>query len=225
MRVLPRLDCVQCTTPLEVRLLAQLIHERHLRERLEQLLRKQPEPVVVVPPDPVQSRQIPPEPLPDAPAPIVETMEPDHLEAPRVRQSRLDRLPGGQAKIIDIQQAVCQKFGYTITDLRSQRRTYNLAQARHVAVMLCYALTMHSYPFIGRFFGNRDHTTMLHSVTRLEDIKTALCSELTTNDSVNTWVKHAYDLVMAGRAKAQLEAKQDAIAAEVVVDIKALREA
>lgn len=48
--------------------------------------------------------------------------------------------------------------------------------------------------------------------------------ELTTRDSVNTWVKHAFELVRAGRAKTHL-ANSEMAAAKLVIDIKALREA
>lgn len=221
---------INCTTALEVELLAALNETRRQLTRL-----KSPEPPVppvpAVPAVPAGPHKKPPAPpmtvakqlkrsLPPI-APIVEPLEPAIEPAPD-RQSRLDRLPAGQAKIIDIQIAVCQKFGFTLIELRSQRRTYKLAEARHVAVMLCHALTIHSYPFIGRFFGGRDHSTMLNSVDKLSDVRDHLISELTTQDSITTWVKHAYEQVRANRAKEELP---DTDPAELVVDIKALREA
>lgn len=218
--MLDRSRPIECNTPLEVELLAMLNEARREISRLK----RPPEP-----PPPPRTQGKPARtrgakfvtPPPPARRTIDEPAEPVR-EEPRARQTRLDRLPAGQAKIIDIQQAVCIKFGFTIIELRSQRRTQAVSEARHVAVMLCHALTLHSYPFIGRFFGGRDHTTMLHSVEKLEWVRHRLCSELTTQDSVNTWVRYAHNALREGRAKDHLEPPA---AAELVVDIKALREA
>jgi hypothetical protein len=53
-------------------------------------------------------------------------------------------------------------------DLTSDRRTVDLVYARHIAFYLCRKLTSKSYPDIGRRFGHRDHTTVLHGIRKIE---------------------------------------------------------
>ena len=66
-------------------------------------------------------------------------------------------------KIRDIKNAVSDYFGVTILDLDSARRTQPLTTYRQIAMYLCRHMTTRSYPEIGRFFGGRDHTTVLHA--------------------------------------------------------------
>jgi chromosomal replication initiation ATPase DnaA len=71
-------------------------------------------------------------------------------------------------KIKDIQEAVCVHYGISWIDLISSRRTASLVRCRQIAVWLCRKLTVRSLPEIGRHFGNRDHTTCLHSARQIE---------------------------------------------------------
>ncbi len=71
-------------------------------------------------------------------------------------------------KVDDIQRAVCKHYGISRRDMLSHRRTLNLIVPRHVAVYLAKKMTALSLPQIGRLFGGRDHTTMLHSVRKME---------------------------------------------------------
>lgn len=72
--------------------------------------------------------------------------------------------PGG---IRAIQMMVCEHFGVTYVDLVSQRRTQVLVRPRQAAMYLCKKHTTRSLPEIGRMFGGRDHTTVLHAVRKV----------------------------------------------------------
>lgn len=70
----------------------------------------------------------------------------------------------------EIQQAVCQRYGVTTLDLVSQRRSAKIALPRHVAMWMARYLTDCSIPNIGRMFGNRDHTTVIHAIKRVDKL-------------------------------------------------------
>ena len=72
-----------------------------------------------------------------------------------------------------IQQAVAAHFGLKASELRSKRRQRAVVFPRQVAMFLCRELTDASLPEIGRHFGGRDHTTVLHScakIARMEEV-------------------------------------------------------
>ena len=54
--------------------------------------------------------------------------------------------------------------------MSSSRRSINIARPRQIAMYLCKALTSYSYPEIGKAFGNKDHTTVIHAVKKIESI-------------------------------------------------------
>jgi chromosomal replication initiator protein len=64
--------------------------------------------------------------------------------------------------------AVSMHYGVTRTDLLSARRTAALIVPRHVAMYLAKMLTTRSFPEIGRRFGGRDHTTIMHGARKIE---------------------------------------------------------
>jgi hypothetical protein len=70
--------------------------------------------------------------------------------------------------IRDIQNAVCKHYDVTLIDMLSRRRTADIVKPRQLAMYLCKKLTLHSLPQIGRRFGGKDHTTVLHSVQKME---------------------------------------------------------
>ena len=70
--------------------------------------------------------------------------------------------------VVDIQRTVNAYFNLSMLDLLSQRRTRNVAEPRQIAMYLCKTLTTRSLPDIGRRFGGRDHTTVLHAVRKIE---------------------------------------------------------
>lgn len=72
--------------------------------------------------------------------------------------------------IDQVKRAVMQVFDVTKTDLESARRSRSIAYPRQIAMYLCRKKTTRSLPQIGRYFGNRDHTTVLYAVRKLEDL-------------------------------------------------------
>jgi chromosomal replication initiator protein len=68
----------------------------------------------------------------------------------------------------DIQKAAAEHFGLKQADLVSERRTRAVARPRQAAMWLAKQLTTRSLPDIGRRFGGRDHTTVLHAVRKIE---------------------------------------------------------
>lgn len=78
----------------------------------------------------------------------------------------------GQRLTVDrIQRAVCEVFSVTPTDMVSKRRARVIARPRQVAMYLCKKLTKRSLPDIGRRFGGRDHTTVMHAVKRIDALR------------------------------------------------------
>jgi chromosomal replication initiator protein len=70
-----------------------------------------------------------------------------------------------------IQRAVADHYGLKVTDLKSKRRTESISTPRQVAMYLCRTLTSHSLPEIGKVFGGRDHTTVLHGCRKIAETK------------------------------------------------------
>ncbi len=70
-----------------------------------------------------------------------------------------------------IQKMVAEHFGLKQADLISERRARAVARPRQVAMWLAKQITTRSLPDIGRRFGGRDHTTVLHAVRRIEALK------------------------------------------------------
>ena len=71
-----------------------------------------------------------------------------------------------RVKIEDIQRIVARQYNVSRADLLSSRRTANVVRPRQVAMYLAKTLTLRSLPEIGRRFGGRDHTTVLHAVAQ-----------------------------------------------------------
>ena len=75
-----------------------------------------------------------------------------------------------RVKIEDIQRSVARQYNVSRADLLSSRRTANVVRPRQVAMYLAKTLTLRSLPEIGRRFGGRDHTTVLHAVRKIEGL-------------------------------------------------------
>ena len=73
-----------------------------------------------------------------------------------------------RVRIEDIQRVVARQYNVSRADLLSSRRTANVVRPRQVAMYLAKVLTLRSLPEIGRRFGGRDHTTVLHAVRKIE---------------------------------------------------------
>jgi chromosomal replication initiator protein len=72
--------------------------------------------------------------------------------------------------IEEIQKKVAEHWNIRLTDMSSARRARAVARPRQVAMYLAKQLTSRSLPEIGRKFGNRDHTTVMHAVARVTDL-------------------------------------------------------
>jgi chromosomal replication initiator protein len=75
-----------------------------------------------------------------------------------------------RVRIEDIQRIVARHYNVSKTELLSNRRTRTIVKPRQVAMYLSKVMTPRSLPEIGRRFGGRDHTTVLHAVRKIEDL-------------------------------------------------------
>ena len=75
-----------------------------------------------------------------------------------------------RVKIEDIQRIVAKHYNVSRADILSLRRTATVVKPRQVAMYLSKTLTPRSLPEIGRRFGGRDHTTVLHAVRKIEGL-------------------------------------------------------
>lgn len=76
----------------------------------------------------------------------------------------------GVITIQQIQKLVASTYKLTIDELVSKNNARNISHPRQVAMYLCKHLTKHSYPEIGRAFGGKHHTTVMHSVEKIESL-------------------------------------------------------
>ncbi len=70
-----------------------------------------------------------------------------------------------------IQRSVAEQFGIKVADMFSKRRPANIARARQVAMYFSKEFTQKSFPEIGEAFGGRDHTTVMHAVKRVAELR------------------------------------------------------
>ncbi|MCW9032974.1 MAG: chromosomal replication initiator protein DnaA [Alphaproteobacteria bacterium] len=75
--------------------------------------------------------------------------------------------------IEEIQKRVAEHFNIRISDMHSARRARSVARPRQVAMYLAKQLTSRSLPEIGRKFGGRDHTTVMHAVKKVDELRNA----------------------------------------------------
>jgi len=144
-------------TPSQIK--AQELH----RARVERLFGPAPRRALVRRPAPIPAPVAEPETVescsPVAPAPA----EPwfrivDEIDLPAAPRPRI-------APIIRV---VAKHYRVDSTDILSSRRTANVVRPRQMAMYLAKTLTLRSLPEIGRRFGGRDHTTVLHAVRKIE---------------------------------------------------------
>jgi chromosomal replication initiator protein len=93
------------------------------------------------------------------------------LEVGLAEQVLRDLFPQGDAipevTISSIQEAVSDRFGLSVTELVSPKRSQAVAYPRQVAMYLSRELTDASLPKIGKEFGGRDHTTVIHATSKI----------------------------------------------------------
>ncbi|MGV1915435.1 chromosomal replication initiator protein DnaA [Rhizobium sp. 22-785-1] len=96
-----------------------------------------------------------------------------NLSVERVDELLAHLVGAGEAKrvrIEDIQRIVARHYNVSRQELVSNRRTRVIVKPRQVAMYLAKMLTPRSFPEIGRRFGGRDHTTVLHAVRKIEEL-------------------------------------------------------
>ncbi|WP_108483881.1 chromosomal replication initiator protein DnaA [Oceaniglobus ichthyenteri] len=81
------------------------------------------------------------------------------------------RLSDRKTTVEEIQRKVSDHYNIRLSDLIGPKRVRTFARPRQVAMYLCKHLTQRSLPEIGRRFGGRDHTTIMHGIKRIEELK------------------------------------------------------
>jgi len=104
------------------------------------------------------------------------------------RETLKDLVAGAERTITidDIKREVAAYFGIKITDLVSKRRSQNLVYPRQIAMYICRQLTNSSLPVIGKMFGGRDHSTVIHSVKLVAE---KLKSSVEVQNTIDTITK------------------------------------
>ena len=99
----------------------------------------------------------------------------DIYEIPETAEITLRDLVGAReprrVRIEDIQRVVSRHYNVSKADLLSARRTRTIVRPRQIAMYLAKVLTPRSLPEIGRRFGGRDHTTVIHAVRQIEKLR------------------------------------------------------
>jgi chromosomal replication initiator protein len=101
--------------------------------------------------------------------------EPISVEFATVTLGEVLRNVQRRITIDEIQRAVSAHFEVKQIDLISERRAVAIARPRQIAMYLAKRLTTRSLPEIGRKFGNRDHSTVIHAVRRIEELRGKDC--------------------------------------------------
>ncbi len=89
------------------------------------------------------------------------------------QESLADILRASDRKVTmdEIMRKTCDYYNVRMSDLLSPKRSRNIARPRQMAMWLAKHLTSRSYPEIGKRFGGRDHTTVIHAVRKIEELK------------------------------------------------------
>ena len=96
---------------------------------------------------------------------------------------------GNKKKVItleDVQDVVARRYQVKVSELKSKRRTKTVVHPRQIAMYLCRELTDSSFPEIGREFGGKDHTTIIHACRQIE-------KAVEKDDSLRTTVENLKD--------------------------------
>ncbi len=99
------------------------------------------------------------------------TGRPVDLEFARSALQDLIRANDRRITIDEIQRKVADYYKVRLADLLSARRSREVARPRQIAMYLAKRLTPRSLPEIGRKFGGRDHTTVMHAIKRIEELR------------------------------------------------------
>jgi chromosomal replication initiator protein len=93
------------------------------------------------------------------------------VEFARLALQDLIRANDRRITIDEIQRKVAEYYKVRLADLLSARRSREIARPRQVAMYLAKRLTPRSLPEIGRKFGGRDHTTVMHAIKRIDELR------------------------------------------------------
>jgi Bacterial dnaA protein helix-turn-helix len=104
------------------------------------------------------ARQVEPKP---APVPQPPPSKPVELVKPVVKRHPMEV----------VQRAVAAAYGLERAELLGPRRTKKFVRPRQIAMFICSKLLPVSLPQIGRRFGDRDHTTVLHAIRKIEELR------------------------------------------------------
>lgn len=129
-----------------------------------------------------------------APVPVVVSEKPRRAKLSPVVHARNDLTHAPKITMAEIQSAVCAVTGQTVMAMKSSRRTVDIVTSRHIAILICVSLTTCSLPQIGRAFGGRDHTTVLHALRKMKPVEDELNKILKPTDPVITWALEAVRL-------------------------------
>ena len=80
------------------------------------------------------------------------------------------RISDRKVTIEEIQRKVAEHYNVRLSDMIGPKRVRTIARPRQIAMYLAKQLTPRSLPEIGRRFGGRDHTTIMHGVRRIEEL-------------------------------------------------------
>ena len=94
-----------------------------------------------------------------------EKLTPKNLEAMLPEEGKRERL-----NITHIKEEVASRYNLKHHDLEGSSRKKEISQARHIAIYLAREMTNQSFPAIGKQFGNRDHTTIMHSYLKIKGL-------------------------------------------------------
>jgi chromosomal replication initiator protein len=114
------------------------------------------------------------------------------LSVDTAREVLPDLLKGGRRKVTldHIQHCVASRFELEISDLLSAKRDRRLVMPRQMAMFLAKQLTSLSLPDLGRAFGGRDHTTVLHAVRKIEAARQTDKDLSMTLDELSQTIRH-----------------------------------
>lgn len=161
------------------------------------------------PEPPSQPEEIKPEPAIAVTDDQIEQWIRQHEDRMRAVLHQLDtereltlQLTTGLPRAKDIIAICCKCFDTNKNEMLSSRHDKSVVGPRQIAMLLTKILTRKSLPEIGRLFGGRDHTTVLHAVRKFEWLKQKLEAELTLDDPVAAWAERAaYHFREAMKAK------------------------
>ncbi len=101
----------------------------------------------------------------------------------------------GETKVISsdyIQDIIAKYFNISVNDLKGQKRSNDVTFPRQIAMYLCRNVAQMSMPQIGRDFGNRDHSTVMHACTKIE-------KEIKTNSNTKLIVESVKNLLLSNK--------------------------